>query len=202
MDSRRRGRAAVFYAVYLSLRTIHGFCLACRCDLHRIDDHHAIGGQRSLAQITTFDFVLLLIIGEATQNALLGQDFSVTNAMLVIITLVTLDIGLSLLKRRSKRIDKWLDDVPLVIVEDGMPLKERMDKARVDIDDVLSAARHLQGIERLDQIRYAVLERSGGISIIPKKTLRSGRWRTIGRAVTSRRQVEDRAADHRHDFGL
>ena len=128
-----------------------------------------LAGKRSLAQITTFDFVLLLIIGEATQNALLGQDFSVTNAMLVIMTLVTLDIGLSLLKRRSKRIDKWLDDVPLVIVENGMPLKERMDKARVDIDDVLSAARHLQGIERLDQIRYAVLERSGGISIIPKK---------------------------------
>ena len=137
-----------------------------------------LAGKRSLAQITTFDFVLLLIIGEATQNALLGQDFSVTNAMLVIITLVTLDIGLSLLKRRSKRIDKWLDDVPLVIVEDGVPLKERMDKARVDVEDVLSAARHLQGIERLDQIRYAVLERSGGISIIPKKTLRSGRWRT------------------------
>jgi uncharacterized membrane protein YcaP (DUF421 family) len=128
-----------------------------------------LAGKRSLAQITTFDFVLLLIIGEATQNALLGQDFSVTNAMLVIITLVTLDIGLSLLKRRSKRIDKWLDDVPLVIVEDGVALKERMDKVRVDIDDVLSAARHLQGIERLDQIRYAVLERSGGISIIPKK---------------------------------
>jgi uncharacterized membrane protein YcaP (DUF421 family) len=128
-----------------------------------------LAGKRSLAQITTFDFVLLLIIGEATQQALLGQDFSVTNAMLVIITLVTLDIGLSLLKRRSKRIDKWLDDVPLVIVEDGVALKERMDKVRVDIDDVLSAARHLQGIERLDQIRYAVLERSGGISIIPKK---------------------------------
>jgi uncharacterized membrane protein YcaP (DUF421 family) len=44
-----------------------------------------------------------------------------------------------------------------------------MEKARVDVDDVLSAARHLQGIERLDQIRYAVLERSGGISIIPKE---------------------------------
>ena len=128
-----------------------------------------LAGKRSLAQITTFDFVLLLIIGEATQNALLGEDFSITNALVVIITLVTLDIGLSLLKRHSRRVDKWLDDVPLVIVEDGVALKERMDKVRVDVDDVLSAARHLQGIERLDQIRYAVLERSGGISIISKK---------------------------------
>lgn len=128
-----------------------------------------LSGKRSLAQITTFDFVLLLIIGEATQNALLGQDFSTTNALLVIVTLVSLDIGLSLLKRHSKTIDKLLEDVPLVIVDDGVALKERMAKARVDEADVLSAARHLQGIERLDQIRYAVLERSGGISIIPKQ---------------------------------
>ncbi|MDQ3214936.1 MAG: DUF421 domain-containing protein, partial [Pseudomonadota bacterium] len=126
-------------------------------------------GKRSLAQITTFDFVLLLIIGEASQQALLGQDFSVTNALLVVITLVMLDIGLSLVKRRSKTLDKLLEDVPLVIVEDGMVLKERMAKARVDEQDVLTAARHLHGIERLDQIRYAVLERSGGISIIPKQ---------------------------------
>ena len=128
-----------------------------------------VAGKRSLAQITTFDFVLLLIIGEATQQALLGQDFSVTNAIIVIVTLVGLDIGLSLIKRHSKTIDKVLDDVPLVIVEDGVPLKDRMAKARVDEEDVLSAARHLQGLERLDQIRYAVLERSGGISIVPKK---------------------------------
>ncbi len=128
-----------------------------------------IAGKRSLAQITTFDFVLLLIISEATQNAMLGQDFSITNAFIVIITLVTLDIGLSLLKRRSKKLDKLLDDVPLIIVEDGVALKDRMDKVRVDEEDVLSAARHLQGIARLDQIRYAVLERSGGISIIPKQ---------------------------------
>lgn len=128
-----------------------------------------LAGKRSLAQITTFDFVLLLIIGEATQNALLGQDYSITNALIVIVTLVTLDVGLSLLKRRSKRIDQLLEDVPLIIVEDGVALEDRMKKARVDEGDVLSAARHLQGIERLDQIRYAVLERSGGISIIPKQ---------------------------------
>jgi len=130
-------------------------------------------GKRSLAQITTFDFVLLLIIGEASQQALLGQDFSVTNALLVVITLVMLDIGLSLLKRRSEKFDKLLEDVPLVIVEDGVALKDRMAKARVDEQDVLTAARHLQGIERLDQIRYAVLERSGGISIIPKPDAKS-----------------------------
>ncbi len=129
-----------------------------------------ISGKRSLAQITTFDFILLLIIGEAIQQALLGQDFSLTNAFVVIITLLGVDIGLSLLKGRSKTLERVVDDLPLVIVEDGRPLQERMDKARVDQSDVLTAARELQGLERMEQIKYAVLERSGGISIIPKQS--------------------------------
>ena len=113
--------------------------------------------------------MLLLIISEATQQALLGDDFSVANAVVVILSLVGFDIALSLLKQRFPRLDRWIDDVPLVIVEDGRPIKERMAKARVDESDVLTSARALQGLERMDQIKYAVLERSGGISIIPKQ---------------------------------
>ena len=128
-----------------------------------------ISGKRSLAQITTFDFVLLLIIAEAIQQAMIGEDNSMANAFLVVLTLLGLDVGMSLLKQRSPTIDRWLDDVPLVIVEDGRPLKNRMDKERVDEADILSAARELQGLERMDQIKYAVLERSGGITIIPKQ---------------------------------
>jgi uncharacterized membrane protein YcaP (DUF421 family) len=128
-----------------------------------------IAGKRSLSQITTFDFVLLLIIGEATQQALLGNDFSITNALLIIVTLVGVDIGMSLWKQRSPALEKLVDGVPLVIVEEGKPLKDRMDKARVDEADILTAARELQGLERMDQIKYAVLERSGGISIVPKQ---------------------------------
>ncbi len=59
--------------------------------------------------------------------------------------------------------------MPLLLVEDGRPLKKRMDKARVDEEDILASARQSQGLERMDQIKYAVLERSGGISIVPKQ---------------------------------
>jgi len=131
-----------------------------------------IAGKRSLGQITTFDFVLLLIISEATQNALVGKDYSMTNAFLVIMTLVGLDIGLSLWKQRSARIDQLFEGVPLVIVENGRPIKERLDKSRVDESDILTAARHLFGLERMSQIKYAVLERSGDITIIPKGPVR------------------------------
>lgn len=128
-----------------------------------------ISGKRSLSQITTFDFVLLLVIGEATQQALLGEDFSLTNAFLVIVTLVAVDIFISLLKQRSKTFEKLIDSAPLVLIENGKLLKDRMDKARVDEADILAKARELQGLERLDQIKYAVLERSGGITIIPEQ---------------------------------
>lgn len=125
-----------------------------------------LSGQRSLGEVTTFDFVLLLIIAETTQQALLGDDYSVTNSFLLITTLVMLDIGLSLLKRHSGRVDRLLEGSPLVIVEHGRPLKERMSKSRVDEQDIMSAARLLQGLERMEQIKYAVLERNGSISII------------------------------------
>lgn len=126
-------------------------------------------GRRTLGQLTTFDFVLLLIISEATQQALLGEDFSITNAFLVVMTMIGLDIGLSLLKQRFIRLEDWLEGMPVVLIENGRLLKDRMDKERVDEDDILQAARELQGIERIDQIKYAVLERTGGISIIPKQ---------------------------------
>ena len=126
-----------------------------------------VSGKRSLSQITTFDFVLLLIIGESVQQGLIGDDFSLTKAILLIVTLLGVDIGSSLFKQRCPAIGKLVDGVPLIIVENGKPIKEYMDKARVDVDDVLTAARETHGLERMDQIKYAVLERSGGISIIP-----------------------------------
>jgi uncharacterized membrane protein YcaP (DUF421 family) len=80
------------------------------------------------------------------------------------------DVLFSLLKQRSKTLGKFLDDVPLVIVEDGKPLKERKEKCRVDEDDLLSSARTLQGLESLADIKYAVLEQDGSISIVPKRS--------------------------------
>lgn len=127
-----------------------------------------IAGKRTLTETTTFDLVLLLIISETTQEAMIDSDHSIMNAMLLIITLIGIDIMMSLWKQRSRTVEKLMDGVPVVIVEDGKLHKDRMDKLRVDEDDVLTAAREKQGLERLEQIKYAVLERSGGISIIPQ----------------------------------
>ena len=124
-------------------------------------------GKRSLAQITAFDFVLLLIIGEATQQALLGNDFSIINAWVVIGTLMFLELALSFVKEKWPELDPVLESTPIVIVENGKLLQDRTRHERVDLNDVLAAAREHHGLERLDQIKFAVLERSGGISIVP-----------------------------------
>ena len=129
-----------------------------------------LAGRRTVAEMTPFDLVLLLIIGDATQQALLGDDFSLTTAFLVVATLIVLDILLSLLKERFGSLAKLIDGVPMVIVENGQPLRERMRRARVSLDDVMLSARESQGIERLEEIKFAVLEVSGGISVIPRET--------------------------------
>ncbi|KPA99195.1 MULTISPECIES: DUF421 domain-containing protein [Pseudomonas] len=125
-----------------------------------------IAGRRSLAELTTFDLVLLMIIGEATQQALLGDDFSLTNSIVVIVTLIAVDVGLSLLKRRFSTISRLIDGEPTILVEHGRILHERLRQARLIEADLMEAARSNQGIERVDQIKFAILERNGKISVI------------------------------------
>ncbi|MDQ3871912.1 MAG: DUF421 domain-containing protein, partial [Chloroflexota bacterium] len=78
----------------------------------------------------------------------------------------------SLLTLRSRLVDRLINDVPLVLLENGRLFKDRMRKARVTEDDILAMARELQGLERLDQIKFAVLERSGGITVVPNEASR------------------------------
>lgn len=125
-------------------------------------------GKRSLAQITTFDFVLLLAFGESSQQALLGTDFSLPNAFVIILTLLGIDFALWVLKGKMPPLEKLIDAVPLVLVE-GRLLTERMVRARVDENAILASARQSPGLERMDQIESAVLERHGGISMVPKQ---------------------------------
>jgi uncharacterized membrane protein YcaP (DUF421 family) len=128
-----------------------------------------IAGRRSLAELTTFDLVLLMMISEATQQALLGDDFSFTNAILVIVTLIAIDVGLSLLKQRSSWASRLIDGEPTIIVENGKLLRERLRHARLVEADVMEAARSSQGIEKLEEIKFAIIERNGKISIIARE---------------------------------
>lgn len=128
-----------------------------------------VAGKRTLSQMTPFDLILLLIISEATQQALLSDDYSLMNAVIVILALVSFDIFMSLMKRRFPKVGLWTEGTPLIIFQNGQPIKERMQKERIDESDILEAARNAHGLASLDQVEYAILEKSGGIAVIPKR---------------------------------
>jgi uncharacterized membrane protein YcaP (DUF421 family) len=133
-----------------------------------------VAGKRTLAHTTSFDLVLLLIISEAISNGLTGTDYSITNAALIVITLILADIGLSLVKRQSPRLEALIDGLPLVLFRGGRPIGEHMARERVDMEDILAAARERQGIAQVGDIGEAILERSGEISVIPQRPERDG----------------------------
>jgi uncharacterized membrane protein YcaP (DUF421 family) len=128
-----------------------------------------LSGKRTLAQTTPFEFILLLIISEVTQQALVGEDYSITTSLILITTLIGTDLLFSTIKQHWKGFEKVTEGSPLIIVANGKMLENRAGKTRVSEEDVLEAARNLHGLERLEQIKYAVLELDGSISIIPKE---------------------------------
>ena len=112
---------------------------------------------------------MLLIIGEATQQALLGDDFSIVNACVVICTLVTLDIVISRLETRCRSFGRVVGSLPVVVVETASCWRTARGGRR-DASEILAEGREKHGLERLEQFKYAILERHGGISVIPTRT--------------------------------
>ncbi len=127
-----------------------------------------IAGRRTVAELSSFDMVLLLVIAEATDNSIIGDDHSLISTVIVISTFIFLEILLSFMKQKFKKTDLWLEGAPLVILADGKIINSKSDKEKIDESDIMSEARKLWGIERLDQIKYAILEKGGKITIIPK----------------------------------
>ena len=126
-----------------------------------------LAGKRTLAELTAFDLVVILIISEAIQPALTADDSRLVSAVLIVLTILAIDAALGILKDKSRTAAKVLDDIPSVLVRDGVVNQDALDREKIDEDDIMEAARHQLGLESFDQVRFAILERTGGISIIP-----------------------------------
>ncbi len=126
-----------------------------------------LAGKRTLAELSTFDLVVLLIISEAVQPALVADDTRMTSALVIVMTFVAADAVLAFVKQKSEGAARVLEDIPTVLVRDGITNDEAMERERIDRDDILEAGRKDLGLETFDQIRFAILERTGGISVIP-----------------------------------
>lgn len=127
-----------------------------------------ISGKRTLAQASPFELVLLLIISEVTNQAMVDSDHSITNSFLLIMTLVGMSILLSVIKHYWPATTRILEGLPLPVMKDGKLLDEHMDKARVDKEEILTSARFTQGVEKMGAIKDATVENDGKISVVPR----------------------------------
>jgi uncharacterized membrane protein YcaP (DUF421 family) len=124
-------------------------------------------GRRELSSLEPFDLILLIVLGDAIQQGLTQDDYSVTGAVLVIGTLALLQVFTSVLSFHFKRLRPILEGEPVIVVEDGKPVDENLRRERLTVDEIAAQAR-LQQIESLAQVKWAVLETSGQISFIKK----------------------------------
>jgi uncharacterized membrane protein YcaP (DUF421 family) len=125
-------------------------------------------GRRELSSLEPFDLILLIVMGDAIQQGLTQDDYSVTGALIVIGTFAILQVLVSYLSFKFPRLRPALDGEPLVIVQDGKAIEKNLKRERLTLEEVMVEARQQQ-VTSLDEIAWAVLETSGKVSIIPKK---------------------------------
>ena len=124
-------------------------------------------GRRELSSLEPFDLILLIVIGDAIQQGLTQDDYSVTGAVIVVGTFAVLQVFVSFLSYRFSFLRTVLDGDPIVIVQDGKPIERNLKRERLTLEEIMVEARQQQ-IASLDQIAWGVLETTGKISIIPK----------------------------------
>ena len=142
------------------LRAIVVFCF--RLVLTRII------GRRELSSRQPFDLILIIILGDAVQQGLTQDDYSLTGAFLAIGTIAVLQVFVSWIGFRFPRARPVIEGTPIVVVENGDVIERNAKRERLSVDEIREAAR-LQGIGQLSDVRWAVLETNGQISFIKKE---------------------------------
>ena len=126
-----------------------------------------IVGRRELSTMGPSDLILLVVMGDLIQNGVTQSDYSVTGVVLATSTIGLCAVLTSVLVFKSNRASKIIEGSPIIIVQDGKPIEDNMRGERLNLEDVMEEARGQQ-IERLDEVKWAVLESSGQITFIKK----------------------------------
>lgn len=124
-------------------------------------------GRRTASQMAPFDLIVLFLFGGAAITSVLGSDQSLTAAYTAICTIGIMHISVSWAKARSIRVEHLIDGTPVIVYEKGHWHEDRMRWLRLQEQDVMTAARQ-RGLRGINEVRYAIAERDGKISIIQK----------------------------------
>jgi uncharacterized membrane protein YcaP (DUF421 family) len=124
-------------------------------------------GKREVGQLTPFDLVVLLIISNVVQNAVIGPDNSLGGGIIGASTIFILNFFVVKLAYRSKRARQFLEPTPTLLIHNGKILHENLKKETITMED-LHAALRKNGLINPDEVRFAVLEDNGQISVVPR----------------------------------
>jgi uncharacterized membrane protein YcaP (DUF421 family) len=122
-------------------------------------------GRRELSSLTPVDLVLLIVLGDAVQQGLTQDDYSVTGAVTVLTTIAVLQVATSYLGYRSKRVKRLLEGEPVVLIEDGKLIDRNLRRERLRPEDVAEGMR-LEGIGTFAEVKWGILESNGKFSFV------------------------------------
>jgi uncharacterized membrane protein YcaP (DUF421 family) len=125
-------------------------------------------GRRELSSLSAVDLVLLIVLGDAIQQGLTQDDYSVTGAVIAVATIATLQVLTSYFGFRSRRARKVLEGAPLVVLQDGELIESNMRRERLTPDELAEEMR-LQQISSFSEVAWAILENNGQISFVKKE---------------------------------
>jgi uncharacterized membrane protein YcaP (DUF421 family) len=126
-------------------------------------------GKRQVGQLTPFDLVVLLVISNVVQNAVIGPDNSLGGGLLGAVVILVLNGILVEITYRSKHLRRVLEASPTVLIHNGKLIDKNLSRERISLDD-LHAAMRRAGVMDISHVHVAMLEENGGISVIPRAT--------------------------------
>lgn len=126
-----------------------------------------IMGRRELSSLSPIDLVLLIVLGDAIQQGLTQDDYSVTGAVIAVSTIAAVQVSTSYLSFRSRRIRRVLEGEPIIIVQDGKLIDRNMHRERLTKDEVAEEMRKQQ-IRSVEEVAWGILESNGTMSFISK----------------------------------
>lgn len=133
-----------------------------------------LSGKREVGQMSVLELVVILIISDAVQNSMVGDNTTLWGGMVAVLTLVALDIALKTLARRSKPVRIAIEGEPRLLVRDGRLLERAIEAEGLEADEVRAAIRS-HGLADVGEVRFAVLETDGSISVIPRDEERASK---------------------------
>ncbi|HWQ09770.1 MAG TPA: YetF domain-containing protein [Holophaga sp.] len=125
-------------------------------------------GKRQVGQLSPFDLVLLLVLSNAVQNSMNGGDNSVTAGVILVLTLFGLNSLVGYLSYRSKKVELVVEGKPQILVHNGVVDEDVLGRERISRHELMSAVRQA-GLTEFDEVRVAILENNGRISVIGKR---------------------------------